>query len=495
MALRWSSTHGSMDSNIRRRSEGYQHHRSAYTGSSGSPAVNSTAAKMALRGLAASFKHEFGEGAGIWNAAYAPDQAEATEAYYIRKAAKKFGKGSGVRRAASTGDVEQGRRVTWDEESIVNARYNRHTDAGDDEDDDEFEAERKSTIKAVTMANIRRSKSIAMGWLPSDIEGNNTPDSPQAMNTRLRRIGHSGMVEPTAALGSKHGIPDGLGITGFEDPAALDESSSPVDEGGDVVEEDTTPHEQRADAFDYEHFFLHSAMGHYPIDSEIEDEEEGEEGEYLSGEDEDYGEDGEGEEVIEEEEYEEDENNDRESVRTAKGNDKRNSDVSSTSTPQEAEPQGEENHPEKDNLLSIYPGNTSAVQGSSQESLSTILTFQTAPEARSNSGTPVQDSRHLGHSRNSSQRTVTAHRASPSDGSNASSNSGMQYKISTIRSASTPTVLIQPRLAGESRSSSRASDSRSHKPNQRAPPRMVDRGMQTFPWSPTWILRLRSSML
>ncbi|KAI5302043.1 hypothetical protein KEM55_001344, partial [Ascosphaera atra] len=57
----------------------------------------------------------------------------------------------------------------------------------------------------------------------------------------------------------------------------------------------------------------------------------------------------------------------------------------------------------------------------------------------------------------------------------------MQYKISTIRSASTPTVLIQPRLAGESRSSSSASNSRSHKPNQRAPPRMVDRGMQTSP--------------
>lgn len=89
----------------------------------------------------------------------------------------------------------------------------------------------------------------------------------------------------------------------------------------------------------------------------------------------------------------------------------------------------------------------------------------------------VDDSQLTRHKRDASDKTVTMSNPRESFGSSGP----VRYKFSSIRNASSPTVLIQPRTV-DGRVSSRASGKRSRsRTSNNAFPQMIDRGIQTSP--------------
>ncbi|KAI5302760.1 hypothetical protein KEM56_000385 [Ascosphaera pollenicola] len=241
----------------------------------------------------------------------------------------------------------------------------------------------------------------------------------------------------------------------------------------------TTPHEERADAFDYEHFVLHSAMAQY-ADSETsftETEDSGEIEEEQADEHDVEGEVAEDESDDPQHEVDPNGDSDNDSVKTAKnvgGQD--NSPVSRRSSSKYSERQTQPPTAESKLLAPIAKSSLSSKE--SLESLSTVLTFETATEGRSSredlsetlgelrpglaSGSYTElcimaaHEQSTQHKRDASDKTVTIQ--NPEKG--FSSSASLKYKISSIRNADSPTVLIQPR-SFENRASSRASSRKS----------------------------------
>ncbi|KAI5294630.1 hypothetical protein KEM52_003569 [Ascosphaera acerosa] len=203
---------------------------------------------------------------------------------------------------------------------------------------------------------------------------------------------------------------------------SFDEQSSPA----------TTPHELREDAFDYQHFLLSSAMASdyaNPSDTDsllaTDDDCDDQTGELtepdsattssaatpmateLTGPE----------------------------IRQPDGPSSPSNDLAVSSEPQlqqtEAAPSGD--------YLAPPTGVTMPFRAS-QESLSTVMTYETASEGRNSSnGSEASDAISIPQNR-SRQNSGKA----PFEG--ASSTGSLRYKFSAIRNASSPTVLIQPQL-------------------------------------------------
>lgn len=269
------------------------------------------------------------------------------------------------KRAASAGDVYPHRRVTW----------------SDDLGQDLSGIGKKS--KKGTSRHLRRSKSAAIA---GEI---NTEDRPSI----LRRAQSSTLHRKSQRF-SGSTCDEWVSSSSESESGSQGVPPSDEDDSGHV----TTPHEERADAFDYEHFFLNSALAHYAIQTDSEasvagtEDDENDEHEEEEKEEEGIEQDGRDPEHNVAENHDDDQqsevngegDSDNDSIKTAKnvgGQD--NSPVSrrpSAELPQRHQNEQQSESQTADSKLLAPAAKNSSSPYDSSESLSTVMSYETATE-------------------------------------------------------------------------------------------------------------------
>ncbi|KAI5282624.1 hypothetical protein KEM54_002686, partial [Ascosphaera aggregata] len=362
------------------------------------------------------------------------------------------------KRASSAGDVYRHRRVTWSDDL-------GYDDSKTSIGDDSRRHVRRSTSEAIIAATSYEDHLDSLRRAHSN-----------TLHRKSQRFQHIGKNNHWASSDS-------------EDEHVL--QSDHTDDGNV-----TTPHEEREDAFDYQHFLLHTAVGDYAIPTESEtsvietddgddvddDDDDDDDNDDDDDDDDDEAQDepavadgnsAESEASDNKDSDDRENSNDGNTVVTAKseGNDKP---CSSRAPSQDAPSHTQESAGERYHLTPTTARMTSS--NGSHESLSTTMTSETASRGRESADEATANEKPVRHRRNSSGKTIPGHHATGSIG-----NSGaVRYKFSSIRNASSPTVLIQPHPI-EGRASSRASVTSRRSRGLSVQPRTADRGVQTSP--------------